>query len=284
MKSLRRFLEIKTGLIGALIVLVAILIALFGPLISPHDPYKQQLRDRLKAPSWLPDGAQGHFLGTDQLGRDVLSRVIWGTRISLLIGLTAVCISGSIGVILGLFCGYYGGKLDSLIMRFADVQLAFPFILLVIAIVAVVGTSLLNIILVFGVAGWVIYARTERSVVLSLKEKEFVEAAKALGFKEWTILFGQILPNSLPSIIVIATTRVAQVIIWESGLSFLGLGIPPPTISWGTMLADGRPYLSSGWWCCTFPGLAIMIIVLALNLLGDALVEVYDPRFSREST
>lgn len=284
MKSLRRFLEIKTGLVGAAIVAIALFLALFGPMISPHDPYKQQLRNRLQAPSWLPDGASGHFLGTDQLGRDVMSRVIWGTRISLLIGLTAVCISGSIGVILGLFCGYYGGKIDNLIMRVADIQLAFPFILLVIAIVAVVGTSLLNIILVFGVAGWVIYARTERSVVLSLKEKEFVEAAKALGFRERTILFNQILPNSLPSIIVIATTRVAQVIIWESGLSFLGLGIPPPTISWGRMLADGRPYLSSGWWCCTFPGLAIMIIVLALNLLGDAMVDAYDPRFSREST
>ena len=262
----------------------AIFVAVFGPYISPFDPYEQNLRYRLKAPSWLPDGVGGHFLGTDPLGRDVLSRVICGARISLLIGLTAVSISGSIGVILGLLCGFYGGRLDNLIMRLADIQLAFPFILLVIAIVAVVGASLLNLILVFGVAGWVIYARTERSIVLSLKEKEFVEAAKALGFRDKSILFGQILPNSLASIIVIATTRVAQVIIWESGLSFLGLGVPPPTISWGQMLADSRPYLSGGWWCSIFPGLAIMVIVLALNLLGDAMAEAYDPRFSGEGT
>ena len=280
MRALRKVLSIKTGALGAGIVALAIFIAVLGPHICPFDPYEQNLKHRLKAPSWLPDGVSGHFLGTDPLGRDILSRVICGTRISLLIGLTSVIISGSIGVILGLLCGFYGGKLDSLIMRFADIQLAFPFILLIIAIVAVVGPSLFNLILVFGVAGWVIYARTERSVVLSLKEKEFVEAARALGFRTNSILLGQIMPNSLAPIIVIATTRVAQVIIWESGLSFLGLGVPPPTISWGQMLADSRPYLNSGWWCSIFPGMAIMVIVLALNLLGDAMAEAYDPRFS----
>ncbi len=284
MKSLRRLFQSKAAVIGGMVLFIALFIAVFGPYLSPHDPFKQNLKNRLKAPSWLSGGAPGHLLGTDQLGRDVLSRIIWGTRNSLLIALSAVSISGCLGVLLGLLCGYYGGKLDTVIMRLADIQLAFPFILLVIAIVAVVGTSLLNVILVFGLAGWVIYARTERSIVLSLKEKEFVEAARALGFRDRLILLGHILPNTLPSIIVIATVRVGQIIIWESGLSFLGLGIPPPTISWGSMLADGRPYLSTGWWVCTYPGLAIMAVVLALNLLGDAMVDAFDPRFSRESS
>jgi ABC-type dipeptide/oligopeptide/nickel transport system permease subunit len=191
-------------------------------------------------------------------------------------------ISGTLGVFLGLIAGFYGGKLDTIIMRMADIQLAFPFILLVIALVAVLGTSLSNVIAVFGIAGWVIYARTTRGIVLSLKEKEFVEAARALGLRKGTILFGHIFPNTLSPLIVIATTRVAQVIIWESGLSFLGLGVPPPIITWGRMLADGRPYLSNAWWCTTFPGLAIMVVVLGVNLLGDGIRDALDPRLSSE--
>jgi len=284
MKSLRRLLESKTAIVGLVILALSVLAAIIGPSIAPYDPHEQQLKLRLKAPSWLPGGAEGHWLGTDQLGRDVLSRVLWGTRISLIIGLSAVFIAGALGLMLGLICGYYGGKIDTIIMRLGDIQLAFPFILLVIAIVAVLGTSLINVILVFGVAGWVIYARTARGIVLSLKEKEFVEAARALGFRDRNILYGQIMPNALTSMIVIATVRVGQVIIWESGLSFLGLGIPPPIITWGRMLAEGRPYLSTGWWCCTFPGIAIMLIVLGLNLLGDAMIDAFDPRFSRESS
>lgn len=282
MESLRKAMQKRTVFIGSILLMTVTLLSILAPYISPHDPLEQNLSYRLKPPSWLPGGMNTYWLGTDQLGRDILSRIIYGARISLLVGFTAVLISGVVGVFLGLICGYYGGLLDMVIMRLADVQLSFPFILLVIAIVAVTGPSVLNVILIFGVAGWVIYARTARGLVLSLKEKEFVESAKALGLKDRTILVGHILPNILTSIIVIATVRIGNVIIWESGLSFLGLGIPPPIISWGRMLAEGRPYLNTAWWSSTFPGLAIVVIVLTLNQIGDSLIETFDPRLSSE--
>lgn len=218
------------------------------------------------------------MLGTDQLGRDVASRILFGARVSMLVGILAVGISGTLGVTLGLVSGYLGGWAEVVIMRIADVQLAMPWILLAILIVAVVGAGLQNVILVLGVVGWVTYARIVRGSVMVLREKEFVEAARALGAGSGRIIIRHILPNVFSPIVVIATFNVASAIIGEAALSFLGLGVEPGIPTWGGMLADGRAYLASAWWLATFPGLAIMVSVLGINLLGDWARDVLDPR------
>jgi peptide/nickel transport system permease protein len=222
----------------------------------------------MKPPGWH-EGNQTHWLGTDHLGRDIASRIIYGSRISLIISLFAVLIAGTLGITVGLVTGYYRGTVDMIFMRLADIQLAFPFILLIIAVIAVLGPNMRNIIVVLGITGWVVYARIVRSEVLSLREREFVTAAKALGCSNFKILFTHLLPNVGASCIVIATLEIARMILIESGLSFLGLGIQPPTPSWGGMLADGRVYLFTSWWLATFPGLALMLTVLGVNLTGD---------------
>ena len=233
---------------------------------------------RLLPPVWMDGGTWTYPLGTDHVGRDILSRLIYGSRISMLVGLSAVTISATIGVLLGLISGFYGGLIERLILWMADVQIAFPFYLLVISIVAVVGTGFGTIIIVFGVAGWVIYARLVRGTVLSLRRREFVEAAQALGASSFRIVVRHVLPNVVTPVIILATLRVASVIVWESGLSFLGLSVPPPTPTWGRMLSDGRAYLANAWWTATFPGLAIMVTVLGVNMLGDGLRDALDPR------
>jgi peptide/nickel transport system permease protein len=268
----------RAGLIGLVIVFLNVMVALSAPVLAPHDPLDQDVARRLLPPVWLAGGGHEHLLGTDQLGRDILSRIIYGSRISLLIGLLSVVLSLPIGVGLGLLAGYFTGRLDDITMRIADVQLAFPFILLAITIAGVLGPSPRNVILILAVGGWVVYARLARGQALSLREKEFIEAARSLGGGSMRILFRHMLPNVVSPIIVVGTFGVAQMILLESSLSFLGLGVQPPTPSWGGMLNDGRPYITVAWWLTTFPGAAIMLTVLGINFVGDWLRDLLDPR------
>ena len=255
-----------------------IAVALAAPLLAPHDPLDQDVARRLLPPAWLAGGSPDYFLGTDQLGRDILSRIIYGSRISLLIGLLSVGLSLPIGVCLGLLAGYFTGRFDDITMRIADVQLAFPFILLAITIAGVLGPSPRNVILILAVGGWVVYARLARGQALSLREKEFIEAARSLGSGSLRVLFRHMLPNVVSPIIVVGTFSVAQMILLESSLSFLGLGVQPPTPSWGGMLNDGKAYITVAWWLTTFPGAAIMLTVLGINFMGDWLRDLLDPR------
>jgi len=267
--------------LGSCLVGLMVLTTLCAPLLAPHDPRRQELADRLQPPFWAESGSWEHPLGTDDLGRDILSRMIYGVRISLLVGGLAVLLSGTIGVILGLCSGYFGGWVDDLLMRVCDVQLSIPLTLLAIAVIAVVGSSLSTLIGVLGLTQWVMYARVVRGEALSIREKEFVEASRAIGAADVRIIRTCILPNVLPTILVTATLRVATVIMIEAGLSYLGLGIQPPNPSLGSMLSDGRQYLATAWWLGTFPGLAIMLIVLGINLLGDGLRDLLDPHSRR---
>jgi peptide/nickel transport system permease protein len=252
--------------------------ALFAPQLAPWDPARQMLVKRLRPPMWQERGLREHPLGTDHLGRDILSRILHGGRISLGVGLTAVTLSALIGVTLGLLAGFFGGRTDALIMRVVDVFLAIPYILLAMGVVFALGPSLLNVILVMGATRWVQFARIVRADVLSLREREFVAGARARGNRPGRLLLRHVLPNALTPIIVVATLELAFMIIYESALSFLGLGVQPPTPTWGWMLSDGRNYVATAWWLATFPGLAIMLTVLAVNLLGDWLRDTLDPR------
>jgi peptide/nickel transport system permease protein len=252
--------------------------AVLAPQLAPWDPGKQMLLKRLRPPMWQERGLREHPLGTDHLGRDILSRILWGGRISLGVGLTAVTLSALIGVSFGMVAGFFGGRADALIMRIVDVFLAIPYILLAMGVVFALGPSLLNVILVMGATRWVQFARIVRADVLSLREREFVAGARARGNRSLRLLLRHVLPNALTPIIVVATLELAFMIIYESALSFLGLGVQPPTPTWGWMLADGRNYVATAWWLATFPGLAIMLTVLAVNLLGDWLRDTLDPR------
>ncbi|PYQ02787.1 MAG: peptide ABC transporter permease [Acidobacteria bacterium] len=252
--------------------------AVFAPQLAPWDPARQMLTKRLRPPMWQARGLREHPLGTDHLGRDILSRILHGGRISLGVGLTAVTLSALIGVTLGLLAGFFGGRADALIMRIVDVFLAIPYILLAMGVVFALGPSLLNVILVMGATRWVQFARIVRADVLSIREREFVAGARARGNRPLRLLLRHVLPNALTPIIVVATLELAFMIIYESALSFLGLGVQPPTPTWGWMLADGRNYVATAWWLATFPGLAIMLTVLAVNLLGDWLRDTLDPR------
>ncbi|HKW90283.1 MAG TPA: ABC transporter permease [Methylomirabilota bacterium] len=275
---LRRLVRRRTALFGMLVVLGAVLAALCAPLISPFDPLEQDIGQRLREPGWQDALARVHVLGTDHLGRDILARIVFGSRIALVVGLAAVLISGMLGMLIGLLAGYFGGRVDDFLMRLADIQLAFPFILLAIAVIGVLGPSLRNIIIVIGVSSWVVYARVVRGEVLSIREREYVQAAVALGSRHGRVLLHHVLPNTFTPWLVVATLDMARVIVIESALSFLGLGVQPPTPTWGGMLADGRVYLSTAWWLATFPGLAILITVLGINLFGDGLRDTLDPR------
>jgi peptide/nickel transport system permease protein len=274
-RSLRRG---KGALLGAGLLVVMLLAAVLAPILAPHDPLQAEVTQRLRPPVWTARGTPENLLGTDQLGRDVLSRTIFGSRISLIVGITAVFISGTLGVFLGLVSALQGGKLDAVIMRVADVQLAFPFILLAIAVVAVVGGGLLNVILVLGVAGWVSYGRVARGQALSVKEQDYIQAARAIGSRGVVLIFRHILPNVMTPVIVLATFNVASYMVAEASLTFLGLGVQPAIPSWGIMLADGREFMRAGWWMAVFPGLALMLTVLSVNLVGDWLREYLDPR------
>lgn len=267
-----------TAIFGLTVVIIVILAAIFADVLTPYDPTSTQLTLRLKPPFPLAGNPPGHILGTDALGRDIMARMLYGARVSLMVGIVSVMISGTLGITLGLVSGYFGGWFDDVLMRIADIQLAFPFILLMLAVLAVIGPGLRNLILVLGITGWVTYARVVRGQVLSLREKEFIEAARSIGVKNFRIIFRHIMPNVLGPVIVVASFAVASTIISEASLSFLGLGVKPTTPTWGMMLSEGREYVRQAWWLTTLPGLAIAITVLGINLLGDWLRDVLDPR------
>lgn len=275
--SLRRLWRLRWGLGAASVLLVIVASSVLAPLVAPHDPLSVNIRHRLAPPAWMSGGTSEHLLGTDQTGRDLLSRVIYGGRVSLVVGVAAVVLSSTIGVLLGLGAGYFGRRTDWVITTTINVMLTFPFVLLALAVIAVLGPSLVNMIAVLGVAGWPIYARVVRSETLALREREFVIAGRALGMSHPRIVFGQIFPNLISPIVVIATLQVAQVIVLESFLSFLGLGVQPPTPAWGNMLGEGRVYMLNSWWIATFPGLAIFVTTLTINLMGNALRDWLDP-------
>jgi peptide/nickel transport system permease protein len=277
---LRRLARRRTALFGLVVVALVLVAALGAPWLVAWDPIEQDITHRLTPPGSQDPAGRVHVLGTDHLGRDILARIVFGARPALMVGFAAVAISGLLGMGVGLLSGYFGGRIDDVFMRLADIQLAFPFILLAIAVIGVLGPSLPVIIVVIGVSSWVVYARVVRSSVLSLREREFVQAALALGSRDGRVLLRHILPNALTPWLVVATADMARVIVIESALSFLGLGVQPPTPTWGGMLADGRVYISTAWWLATFPGLAILFTVLGINLFGDGLRDTLDPRLN----
>ena len=267
---------------GVGFVLLMAAVAAAAPWLAPHDPVRQSLRARLRAPTLEGPDGKAHLLGTDHLGRDVLSRVIHGARVSLLVGFAAVLVGGAIGSVLGIVAGFRGGWADSVIMTLADAQLAFPFILLAIGIIAVLGPSFPTLVVVIGLSGWVSYARILRSQVLSLRSREFVDAVHALGGSVLRIVVRHVLPNVLSSLVVIATLELARAIVLEATLSFLGLGVQPPTPSWGGMVHEGREYLDSAWWISTWPGLVLMATSIVVSRTGDWLRDLLDPTLKGE--
>lgn len=279
MTFLKAVLRSRTGLVGWVVLAVFVGLAICAPLLPLDNPVRGSLTARLTPPTWtglLSPGA--HPLGTDPLGRDILSRIIYGSRATLLVAATAVILGGIVGVTLGIVAGWFGGIVDRIIMRLVDIQLAFPLLLLALLVVAALGPSLTNIILVLALTSWVRYARIIRGQVLSVREREFVQSARAIGASGVRIMVRHLLPNVLTPAFVVATLELARVIIMDAALSFLGLGIQPPAPSWGRMLAEGRTYIATAWWIVTFPGLAIVFTVLSVNLVGDWLRDYFDPR------
>jgi len=269
-------------LVSMIIIVIVLIMAVGAEAIAPHDPTLQSLRLRTKPPVWMDGSEVGFIIGTDALGRDLLSRIIYGARISLIVGVASVFIQGTIGVLAGLIAGYFGGIVDNIIMRLADIQQAIPFLILAVAVAAVADASLFNIILILGIAGWVPYGRVVRGQVLSVREREFIEAARALGSSHLRIIFVHVLPNVMSSITVIGTLTISTMILAEASLSYLGLGVPPSTPTWGGMVAAGRDYLSTAAWVSIFPGIAIFLTVLSINLLGDRLRDILDPKLKQK--
>jgi peptide/nickel transport system permease protein len=263
--------------IGAVVVGIFTLAALFAGQLSPYGADEKSILLRLKPPAWLEGGTWAHPLGTDELGRDVLTRLMYGARVSLLVGVLSVALSGPVGMAIGLLAGYYGRWIDNVLMRITDMQLAIPTVLFAIAVVAVLGPGVRNVVITLAITGWTAYARVVRGETLSVREREFVTAAKVLGAGQGRMMMRHILPNVFSSSIVIATFSVANMIILEATLSFLGLGVEPATATWGSMLNTGRTYMQTSWWLTTFPGVAIFLTVLGVNLMGDHLRDVLDP-------
>ena len=277
-RAWRKLARNPATIVGVLILLVVVGAALAAPWLAPHDPAKQSLLRRFTPPVWTTGGNPAYPLGTDQVGRDILSRMIHGARISLLVGVLAVVVSVLIGVTLGLVSGFVGGRIDTALMTIVDITWSFPQLLLALAFVAALGPSLVTIILVLGFTGWERYARVVRAEVLALREKDFIEAARAMGVGSLRILRVHVLPNTSSSIVVLSTLQVAQAILAEAALSFLGVGSGRTYPTWGQMIALGRDFVSVAWWLATFPGLAILATVLAINLVGDRLRDALDPR------
>jgi peptide/nickel transport system permease protein len=262
------------GMLGLVLAVAALAAAIAAPVLAPHDPVASDFSASLK-----PPGTPGHPLGTDQLGRDLLSRVLYGARIALFIGFCTVIVTAVVGGLVGLFAGFFGGWPGSVLMRVADVQLSFPFILLALTINAIVGLGLRNIIISLSAAGWVVYARVVRGQVLSVRQREFVQAAQALGVGRGRLLFRHVLPNVAPSVIILASLQFSQFVVAEAAISFLGFGVQPPTPAWGSMLSESRDFLYVAWWLAAFPGAALALTALGVNLLGDWLRDVLDPKF-----
>ncbi|MEE9275340.1 MAG: ABC transporter permease [bacterium] len=279
--AMRELMRRPPAIFGLICVVIVVTLAVAPGLFSPLDPTDQDLARYLKPPGFVDAANQTYWLGTDEQGRDILSRVIWGAQISLMVGIATVFLSGIIGVTLGLVAGYFGGIVDTIISRIIDTALAVPFILLAISVVAILGPSLRNIILVIALRTWIVYARVVRGAVLSIKENEYVTGARAVGCGTARIMLLYLLPNVMSAAIVIATLYLGRMIIIESALSFLGLGVPPPTPTWGGMLADGRSFLETAYWLSLFPGIALMLTVLGVNLLGDWVRDILDPRLKR---
>jgi peptide/nickel transport system permease protein len=269
----RRLPVVSMSIIG-----VFVLVAILAPLLSPADPYEQTLRLRFRPPVWEAGGSWAHPLGTDRLGRDMLSRIVWGSRISLAVGALAVLLASTVGAAVGLVAGYYGGRVDATLMRITDATLSFPTILLALILAVTVGPSFGNVVLAISVILWARYARVIRGQVLTLMALDFITQARLAGASAWRIITRHLLPNTLNTLVVLVTLQVGYVIIVEASLSFLGAGIPPPTPAWGSMIAEGRDFVTSAWWVSFLPGLAIMLVVLAFNLLGDWLRDTLDPK------
>lgn len=274
-----RYLKLWVG--GAILALLVVS-GVAAPLIAPRDPQAQTLEDRLRPPRWTDNGMPAYFLGTDNLGRDMLSRIVYGSRISLMVGAATVIFAGLVGCTLGAIAGYFGSTADEIVSKISEIFLAFPFLLIAIAIMAFLGQGVGNLIMALMLSRWVQYCRVVRGEVLSLKERDFITAAKALGAKDAYVIFRHVIPNTLASVTVIATFGMAIVIITEASLSFLGLGVPVHIPTWGSMLAEGRSYINRAPWLTIFPGLAIFITVFGINLLGDGLRDVFDPKLRRQ--
>ncbi len=279
--GLRRFITDRTSLGCVAIVLVAGLAALFASAIAPHDPADADLMRRLQPPVWQAGGDWSYPLGCDGLGRDMLSRLIFGARVSLGVGFGVVLVSSVIGTLLGMLAGFARGAINAVLSRVADVLLGFPYLVFAIGLMGMMGPGLGNIVITLVLKEWVVAFRVARGETLGAREQDYVEAARALGCPSWRIMCGEILPNILSPVLVVATIRMAHVIIMESSLSFLGLGVQPPSVSWGGMVADGREFLAEGWWVATLPGLAILVVVLAINLASQGAREAFDPRLHR---
>ncbi|MBR3370846.1 MAG: ABC transporter permease [Rhodobacteraceae bacterium] len=279
-RNMAAFMENRLAFGSAIVVVLFILMAVFAPWIAPNDPYATNLFFRLQPPVWMEGGDWAYPLGADSLGRCILSRIIYGARISIFIGAAVILVATSIGILAGLAAGYLRGWVDVVISRLVDILLGFPYLIFAIGLMAMMGPGLGNIILALAYKEWVIPCRVVRGETLVTRELEYVEAARALGASGRHIMLREILPNILSPVIVVATIRMAHVIILEASLSFLGLGVQPPTASWGAMVADGRAFILESWWVSTFPGLAILLLVLAINVASQGLRDAFDPRFT----
>jgi peptide/nickel transport system permease protein len=268
----------RLPVVSMAIITLFVLVALHAPLLAPADPYDQSLRLRFRPPVWEERGSWAYPLGTDRLGRDLLSRIIYGARVSLAAGVVTVLISSAFGAAVGLVAGYYGGRTDAALMRVTDATLSFPVILLALILAVTVGPSFTNVVIAIAVILWARYARVIRGQVLTLMTLDFIAQARIAGAGAWRIITRHLLPNTLNTLVVLITLQVGYVIIVEASLSFLGAGIPPPTPAWGSMIAEGRDFVTSAWWVSFFPGLAILLVVLAFNLLGDWLRDTLDPK------
>jgi peptide/nickel transport system permease protein len=268
----------KAGLLGLTVLLVIVTLAVAAPLVAPHDPTAQSLQHRLVPPLWLDGGTATYPLGTDNLGRDLLSRLIFGARTSLVVGVFAVLVGGAVGTALGLIAGYRGGRTDAFIMRAVDTQVAFPGLLLALIILIVIGPSVLTVIVVLSISGWMVFARVTRGLVLSIKEMPFVEAAEVVGCRSRRVITRHIVPNLVSPLMSLAVLEFANVVLAEAAMSFLGMGIQPPAMSWGLDVATGQDYIFRAWWLVTFPGAAIAVTVLAINLFASWLRVVADPQ------
>ncbi|MEJ2556182.1 MAG: ABC transporter permease [Anaerolineae bacterium] len=271
----------RSGVIGLILFLTVVVSAVFAPQLAPYDPLQQNLRDNKMPPAWSAEGSWDHLFGTDNLGRDIFSRILYGARVSLTVGFFGVLIAGGIGLILGAIAGYVGGRVDAVIVNLVNLVLSLPYLLFVVFIASILGRSLLNVILIFGITDSPVFARVTRGEVLRIRESGYVESAICAGARRGRIVFDHILPNLMGPLVTLATFEMSRMIFYEAGLGFLGLSVPPTVPSWGNMLSKGRDYLTSAPWIATFPGLAIMFTSLGMNLLGDWLRDVLDPRLRR---